>query len=233
MKKKTINAFTLVEMLIVIVIIGILIAALMPRMQAAQWRARDVARKTALSQIQSALVTSQWDNWYWPWQCANVDANTTNCAEDGTGINSVETSLKTAWMNSVPVDPLKSSEVWWLWNFDWDEAGNYSYLVTKRNWTPNGGFVLMAKTEVEWGSNWIVCPEEANGCDAVNAFDPNGTNNWCIPANNVADITDIHPCTSFHKITDAEAGTLNCGIVEATNTCNYRSDGQLRYIVLY
>ena len=36
MKKRTISAFTLVEMLIVIVIIGILIAALMPRMQAAQ-----------------------------------------------------------------------------------------------------------------------------------------------------------------------------------------------------
>ena len=36
MKKKTINAFTLVEMLIVIVIIGILIAALLPRMSAAQ-----------------------------------------------------------------------------------------------------------------------------------------------------------------------------------------------------
>jgi prepilin-type N-terminal cleavage/methylation domain-containing protein len=59
MKKKTINAFTLVEMLIVIVIIGILIYALLPRMQAAQGRARDVSRKTALSQVQSAIVVSQ------------------------------------------------------------------------------------------------------------------------------------------------------------------------------
>ena len=61
MKKNTIKAFTLVEMLIVIVIIGILIAALMPRMQSAQGRARDVARKNALSQIQTAIVTSQQD----------------------------------------------------------------------------------------------------------------------------------------------------------------------------
>ena len=59
MKKNTIKAFTLTEMLIVIVIIGILIYALMPRMQAAQGRARDVSRKTALSQVQSAIVTSQ------------------------------------------------------------------------------------------------------------------------------------------------------------------------------
>ena len=59
MKKNTIKAFTLTEMLIVIVIIGILIAALLPRMQAAQGRSRDVSRKTALSQIQSAIVVYQ------------------------------------------------------------------------------------------------------------------------------------------------------------------------------
>ena len=157
MKKNTIKAFTLVEMLIVIVIIGILIAALMPRMQAAQWRARDVSRKTALSQVQSAIVTSQWDKWYWPWQCENVEGSTTDCAENGTGINSIENDLKTAWMNSVPQDPLKSSDVWWLWNYDWNEEGDYAYLVTKRNWTSNWGFVLMAKTEVEWWTNWVYC----------------------------------------------------------------------------
>lgn len=68
MKKFNLKAFTLVEMLIVIVIIGILIAALLPRMQAAQGRARDVARKTALSQIQSAIVTYQGDYGKWPEQ---------------------------------------------------------------------------------------------------------------------------------------------------------------------
>ncbi|MBR4633859.1 hypothetical protein IKO50_02640 [bacterium] len=38
---------------------GIMTAALMPRMQSAQNRARDVSRKVDLSQIQSAIVTSQ------------------------------------------------------------------------------------------------------------------------------------------------------------------------------
>jgi prepilin-type N-terminal cleavage/methylation domain-containing protein len=61
MKRNTVKAFTLVEMLIVIVIIGILIASLMPRMQTAQGRARDVARKNDLSQIQTAIITSQSD----------------------------------------------------------------------------------------------------------------------------------------------------------------------------
>jgi prepilin-type N-terminal cleavage/methylation domain-containing protein len=67
MKKNTIKAFTLVEMLIVIVIIGILIASLMPRMQSAQGRARDVARKNDLSQIQTAIITSQQDRGVWPY----------------------------------------------------------------------------------------------------------------------------------------------------------------------
>jgi prepilin-type N-terminal cleavage/methylation domain-containing protein len=66
MKKNTIKAFTLVEMLIVIVIIGILIASLMPRMQAAQGRARDVARKNDLAQIQTAIISSQSDRRDWP-----------------------------------------------------------------------------------------------------------------------------------------------------------------------
>lgn len=46
--KKT---FTLIEMLIVIVIIGILAAALVPRLQSVQSRARDTKRKADLHAI--------------------------------------------------------------------------------------------------------------------------------------------------------------------------------------
>ena len=52
LRKKT---FTLIEMLIVVVIIGILAAALIPRLQGVQGRARDVQRKTGLSQIGQAM----------------------------------------------------------------------------------------------------------------------------------------------------------------------------------
>jgi hypothetical protein len=38
-----------------------MVAALTPRMNSAQGRARDVARKNDLSQIQTAIVTSQQD----------------------------------------------------------------------------------------------------------------------------------------------------------------------------
>jgi hypothetical protein len=38
-----------------------MVAALAPRMESAQWRARDVARKNDLAQIETAIVTSQQD----------------------------------------------------------------------------------------------------------------------------------------------------------------------------
>ena len=82
MKKNTIKAFTLVEMLIVIVIIGILIASLMPRMQTAQGRARDVARKNDLSQIQTAIITSQQDRGAFP----GMTNNGAKVTSDGTEV---------------------------------------------------------------------------------------------------------------------------------------------------
>lgn len=49
------KAFTLVEMLIVIVIIGILAAALIPRITMAQGKARDTARVAQMKDVSTAL----------------------------------------------------------------------------------------------------------------------------------------------------------------------------------
>ena len=54
MTTKKSKTFTLIEMLIVIVIIGILAAALVPRLNSVQGRARDTKRKTDLLQIYNA-----------------------------------------------------------------------------------------------------------------------------------------------------------------------------------
>jgi len=224
MKKNTIKAFTLVEMLIVIVIIGILIAALMPRMQSAQWRARDVARKNDLSQIQTAIVTSQQDKWKWPW---SGDATARVIP-----VENVKTELVTAWMSSVPSDPLSSSSFKWLWDVK-ISSGNYWYAVLKRNGTKDWWFILMAKTEIEWWSNWVVC-QNWNTTDAATADYANVNwvpSKWRINPDQTAgtDIKNIHPCTKLTKNPDDSSA---CSTANADN-CIYHSDGELRYIVLY
>ena len=218
MKKNTIKAFTLVEMLIVIVIIGILIAALMPRMQSAQWRSRDVARKNDLAQLQTAIVTSQQDKWGWPLL--------ESWARNWTAVQMFETLLTTAGMSSVPTDPLTSTEVYWLGNSSDNKNASwyYLYMVSSRNWSPDWWFVLMAKTEIEWWSNRAVCGETPDS-DATNAL-----KKWWIKEG--VDITDIHPCTKMTKVDNCATANTCCDMSNQ-NDCKYEEDGQLRYIVTY
>ena len=203
MKKNTIKAFTLVEMLIVIVIIGILIASLMPRMQSAQWRARDVARKNDLAQIQTAIITSQQDKWVWP--------GLSQWATWGISVETIANDLINAWMSSVPSDPNKSNENGWISSSN-PSAWQYGYLVAQRNWIPNGWFVLWAKTEVEWWSNWLAC---------------SGTSlsDWYIQGHDLKEITTCDTFTLTGTCTLAWGGT--------TWNCYYKETGQLRYILLY
>ena len=211
MKKNTIKAFTLVEMLIVIVIIGILIASLMPRMQSAQWRARDVARKNDLSQIQTAIITSQTDKWEWP---------QVSSGRNWMNVNDIKTELLTAWMSSVPTDPNGSNEFTGLGGTNWVggkyyTSWNYAYMVTKRSSIKDGWFILMAKTETEWGSNWVWCGET-------------NLEGWYITggANGGTDLADIKLCTKFTKWDECKANQEN-------GECKYKDINQLRYILMY
>ena len=221
MKKNTIKAFTLVEMLIVIVIIGILIASLMPRMQSAQGRARDVARKNDLSQIQTAIITSQQDKRNWP----GMDKTTK--PTEGYEIATIETELQDAGMTQVPKDPNKSNTFKWL-AAKTVASWNYWYMVTKRNAVANGWFVLMAKTEVEGSSNWLVCDVTSHTAVASTATDDAKTTelqtNWFFVE--WVDLKNVQTCTKFVKDPDGECG-MDAWV------CTYTDEAQLRYILVY
>lgn len=69
------KSFTLIEMLIVIVIIGILAAALVPRLRSVQERARDTKRETDMNQIYTALTMYYDDHGYLPITTAYGESN--------------------------------------------------------------------------------------------------------------------------------------------------------------
>ncbi|MEI7477456.1 MAG: prepilin-type N-terminal cleavage/methylation domain-containing protein [bacterium] len=120
------KSFTLIEMLIVVVIIGILAAALIPRLQSVQARARDTKRKADLHQIGTAMAIYKEDNGnYNPlWQAyPNVQYMGTFFIADNnpnhqtnhntTGINEV----LERYMTSIPMDPTLSTS-WRDANYD-------------------------------------------------------------------------------------------------------------------
>ena len=151
-------------MLIVIVIIGILIAALLPRMQGAQARARDVARQSDLSQVATALVAYQGDNWAYPdgaddakWAWFAVDANPVSDALD-----------KSVGMNA-PKDPQTANPI----GLGDVPAGSYAYKAL------GVWFVLVAKVETKWyanfcGTTWTL--NEATTLSGMRALIWSGTN---------------------------------------------------------
>lgn len=170
--KQAKKGFTLIEMLIVIVIIGILAAALIPRLSSARGRANDVARKADLAQVASAIVSYQIDN-----------GKFLDCT-DWCPLSELSTGLIQAWMNSIPEDPSASRIFSGIAN---PVAWQYSYITIKKWWLWDNGFVLMAWAETVGWANWVYTwnitntmnYEDLNLCKTFNEI-PSGSpsNGW-------------------------------------------------------
>ncbi len=108
------SAFTLVEMLIVIVVIGILAGALLPKIMWVTSRARDTKRVTDLRNVAMAIQRYKMDTWEYPilkkmvnWR--NIYNNTTNPWLAG----SVSDLKDTLWdyIETLPKDPKQNSDI--------------------------------------------------------------------------------------------------------------------------
>lgn len=145
MKIKTFKkAFTLVEMLIVVIIIWILIAALMPKFTWAQANTRDVARKANMSTISAAFIQHFDQEWKYPsWTCMSQEA--------------VKKAVS-PFISEIPMDPQKSRVTFWT-KSDGCKDWHYAYAALKSNGAMSGWAVFIANMEnfgkwPNWAINW-------------------------------------------------------------------------------
>lgn len=118
MQKK---AFTLIELLIVIAIIGILASVVIVKLSKARGRARDVQRMSDLNQIGKALEVYKTDNGAYP-VAASWGAN------DSANWQLLKNVLEPNYFSQVPQDPDFDG------TFPWYGAA-YHYYSTGSKWT--------------------------------------------------------------------------------------------------
>ena len=124
------RAFTLIELLIVITIIGILAVALVPRLTGASGRARDATRKSDLQQIAVGLEYYYSDNGEYPDVAAGAVCVST---------------LGLTGLSIVPSDPSSSG-----WGTTCDTAALGGYVYYELDDTSDGaidGYLLIADLE--------------------------------------------------------------------------------------
>ena len=216
------KGFTLVEMLIVVVIIGILSAALLPRLQGAQSSARDSARKSDLSQLGSAILSYYNNRWWYP-RSWNSESDTWMIP----AVKIRDQLMNVVELSSLPSDPNRNNEfcfkLWWVkdeWNtesacktngWNWIWSWQYWYMRLEKNTIKNWWYILIARTETEWWSNYL--------STVVSSWD---LKNWSL-------------CTKFRDAkTDSECTDKKASDkVWADWTCCYENKWQLRYVYIF
>ena len=111
------KAFTLIELMIVVVILWVLMSTILPKLTWAQARSRDAWRIADLWNIAAALQVYYDDNWEYPWNNnSEWVCLSWSWAWVAWSINNYMQSKK------VPVDPQPTANSYLCWHDDWENT---------------------------------------------------------------------------------------------------------------
>jgi len=143
--KKNANAFTLVELLVVVSIIGVLTTLVAANLNSARERARDAQRKSDLRSIQTALRLYYNDNGEYPAGSGSISGV----------VWGEEWSLgTTVYMNILPADPLTDQS----YSYTYVDDDNYVLKACLENSSDEKGETETDTTWCSGGWRYSVSP---------------------------------------------------------------------------
>lgn len=163
------RGFTLIELMIVIVIIGILVTTLVPRITGTQGRARDTGRLADLNQISQAAEVYLDDFGSYP---PNAQDGTPDCLKDGSLPDFA--AFTKYFKGGVPTPPNETETV----TFDGVSCtGSYMYLALDNQGSNNNSYAIIANVETPTKGNLIIDNGVTTPPPATLAFDASTTFN--------------------------------------------------------
>lgn len=236
--KKLRKWFTLIEMIIVIVIIGILAAAILPKILWARDRANDVKRIADLRNVAMAVEMYHMDNGEYP----RISSNPSwRYRRDFVGsVSDLKPELE-GYISELPKDPQKNSYVniittasahnFVLKNNNILRNGEYLYQLGTNTYRWSPDFVLLiAKVQTANSANYILGNNAREGSANINPWwgfwmANHPSNSVTTPAYYINNWP--HLCSSIKQV----AKGSEVFSTKDNNECAYSSEDQLYYIL--